>query len=132
MKQNTNTGTRNSWKEFLLSKGFQIRFEDEYCCVFIGCKPCIRVELYDYPCRTNTKTGGCICADFDSEWNKISSCPIYFGDNVKQEEFWNAIELLMEAGIEWSRKYGKIEKGNGFLFCCPPINSNKHGRKDKR
>lgn len=128
----SNTGTREGWVQYLIAKGFRLTFQDEFVCVFKGCQPCIRVELYDYPCRTNTETGGCICADFDSEWNKISSCPIYFSDNVKQEEFWNAIELLMEAGIEWSQRYGRIEKGNGYLYCEPTIDKNKQGRKDKR
>lgn len=132
MKRNRNTGTRSAWVEFLTSKGFKLRYEDDTCCTFVGCTPCIRIQLYDYPCRTNTNTGGCICADFDSEWNKVSSCPVYFGDDVKQDKFWEAIVLLMEAGMEWSRKCGRIEEGNGFLFCYPPIDINKYGRKDKR
>lgn len=132
MKRNRNTGTRSAWVEFLTSKGFKLRYEDDTCCTFVGCTPCIRIQLYDYPCRIDTRTAGCICADFDRLFNKPSTCPIYFSDNVKQEEFWKAIELLMEAGIEWSQRYGRIERGNGYLYCTPSIDRNKQGRKDKR
>ena len=105
----------------------------EWVCVFKGCQPCIKVILSDTVHKFfGMVNSGTICADFDCLFNKPSACPIYFSDNVEQEEFWNAIELLMEAGIEWSRKYGRIEEGNGFLFCYPPINNNKHGRRDKR
>ena len=128
-----NTGTREGWVEFLTAKGFKITLQDEWVCVFKGCQPCIKVILSDTVHKFfGMVNSGTICADFDCLFNKPSACPIYFSDNVEQEEFWNAIELLMEAGIEWSRKYGRIEEGNGFLFCYPPINNNKHGRRDKR
>lgn len=128
-----NTGTRESWVEFLTAKGFRLTFQDEWVCVFKGCNPLIRVILSDTVHKwSEMEYTGTICADFECLYNKPSSCSIYLSDNVSHKEFWNAIELLMDAGIEWSQNWGRIERGNGYLYCNPPINSNKHGRKDKR
>jgi hypothetical protein len=103
-----NTGTREGWVEFLTAKGFKMIFQDEWVCVFKGGQPCIKVMLSDtvHKCFGMINSGT-ICADFDCLFNKPSTCPIYFSDNANQEEFWNAIELLMGAGIGWSRRYRK-------------------------
>lgn len=121
-----------------MSKGFtsaeeEIEQEDAVL-TFFGCEPRIRVELYSGNFRTDTETGGCICADFAESWNKVSQCPVYFCDNISHEKFWEAIELLMEAGIKWSNHGGKIKEGNGYLFCDPPLdikNKEKCKRRNK-
>ena len=120
--------TRFAWIEFLESKGF-IKFDNELdfedaCIVFFGCRPQIRVELYSGYYRKDTETGGCICADFVQSYNKVSQCPVYFCDDVSHDKFWSAIELMMNAGIEWSLYGGRIEEGNGYLFCDPTIDKN--------
>lgn len=126
-------GNIEGWKSFLLPRGFTVVHEDNLICVFTGCTPKIRVELYDFYCRTDTETGGCICADFDKSYNKVSQCPVYFCNTVATDKFWSAIELLMEAGIEWSNHCGSIKEGNGYFYCDPPVeDKNKHGRKDRR
>ena len=43
---------KNRWKEFLVSKGFYIQYEDESFVHFIGCHPEIRIELYSGDYRT--------------------------------------------------------------------------------
>lgn len=50
-----------------------------------------------------------------------------FCDNVSCEKFWQAIELLMEAGFEFSEYCGRIEEGNGYLYCDPEI--EKHNKE---
>ena len=127
-KKNTfdRIGNRDNWIQFLESKGFQKIFDEGYknedtVIGFLGCNPKIKIELYSGDYRTDTETGGCICADFQNSWNKVSQCPVYFCDNVSPEKFWSAIELLMDAGIEFSWHCGRIEEGNGYLFCDPPV-----------
>lgn len=130
MKKFNRLENRKGWIEFLESKGFTCIGELSDCCeiddvfMFFGCTPTIRIELYSGIYREDTETGGCICADFAKSWNKVSQCPVYFCDNVSHEKFWEAIELLMEAGIEWSNHGGRIEEGNGYLFCDPSVNTN--------
>jgi len=123
----------NQWKEYLLSKGFKVLYEDKEVdkfgnkyISFLGCKPEIKVEIYAGNYRTDTKTGGCICADFKSSYNKVSQCPFYSDVTIKQDEFWSAIELLMNAGEDWSNHCGKLEKVGGAWICDPAIT-----KKDK-
>lgn len=122
---------RKSWFDFLESKGFSAcdkisdREDDSY--VFYGCFPKIRIELMSGNYREDTKTGGCITADFKETFNKTSQCPVYFCDNVSHEKFWQAIELLMDAGKEFSEHCGRIEEGNGYLYCDPPV--EKHNKE---
>ena len=116
--------------DFLESKGFRVSYinyypDDSVSCLMLGCTPEIRVEMLIGNFRNDTETRGCICADFSSTFNKVSSCPIYFCENVKHEKLWDAIELMMNAGEEWSMHGGKIKEGNGYLFCVPSINDSK-------
>ena len=123
--------TRQQWFDFLESKGFrtdeEMSYAEDASFVFFGCNPEIRVELMSGEYREDTETGGCITADFKEAFNKTSQCPVYFCDNVSHEKFWSAIELLMDAGIEFSQYCGRIEEGNGCLFCDPPV--EKHNKE---
>lgn len=129
MKEKYNRAkVRHDWVDFLESKGF-IKIGDELevgdvCLSFFGCNPQIRIDLYSGYYRTDTETNACICADFVKAYNKVSQCPVYFCDNVSHEKFWQAIELMMNAGVEWSLHGGRIEEGNGYLFCDPTIDKN--------
>lgn len=128
--------TRKLWFEFLESKGFttseKMSYEEDFSCVFVGCNPEIRVELMSGDYREDTETGGCITADFSDTFNKTSQCPVYFCDNVSQEKFWQAIELLMDAGKEFSMYCGKIEEGNGYLYCNPEVERHNKEKLRKR
>lgn len=123
--------TRQRWFDFLIAKGFvtndELSYDKEQDAVFIGCNPQIRVELFSGYYREDTETGGAITADFVKTFNKTSQCPVYFCDNVSCEKFWQAIELLMEAGFEFSEYCGRIEEGNGYLYCDPEI--EKHNKE---
>lgn len=123
--------TREDWFDFLWSKGFKTSehcsYKEDDSYVFFGCNPRIRVELMSGYFREDTETGSCITADFADCFNKTSQCPIYFCDNVSHDKFWQAIELLMDAGKEFSLCCGKIVEGNGCLMCDPPV--EKHNKE---
>ena len=117
------------WKDFFLSKGFKLesRSSDkgEQMLRLKGCHPQIRVEILSGYYRTDTETGGCICADFCSTYNKVSQCPVYCDLNESECNVWQAIEMLMNAGVEFSKHFGKIIKSRGGWECYPPIYCKK-------
>lgn len=83
------------WKKFFISNGFYIKWEDESFISFNGLNPMVRVEVYAGNYRTNTETGGCICAELESKFDKISNCPIYYDLTVDEEELYNEILKLV-------------------------------------
>jgi hypothetical protein len=113
------------WKGFFISKGFRLHYEDKYNKTFFGsfrgCQPELRADIYAGRCRTNTETGGCICVDFTPLWDKLSKCPIYFDLTEKPETVWQSIEMLMDAGKDFSCHFGRIIKQGGGLAYDPPI-----------
>ena len=117
------------WKDFFLSKGFKLETrsscDGEQVLRFIGCHPSIVVEVFSGYYREDTETGGCICADFYSTYNKMSQCPVYCDLNENETSVWKAIEILMNAGVEFSNKFGKIIKNRGGWECDPPIYCKK-------
>lgn len=85
----------NKWKRFFICKGFSIKWKDENFISLIGLSPLIRVEIYAGNFRTDTNSGGCICADLEKQYNKVSQCPIYHDLTVDEEEFYNEILKLV-------------------------------------
>lgn len=121
--------TYHEWKDFLCAKGFKVVHEDEYkkdekFIAFLGCTPKIVVQIYLGNFRTNTETGSCICADFSSCFNKISQCPFYSDVTIDKSEFWECIEILMDAGKDWANNFGRLEKIGGSWVCNPSIVKN--------
>jgi len=121
----------DSWKNYFTAKGFQIHYEDstnnnkEHFISLRGCKPQIRVEIYAGRYRNDTETHGCICADFSETYNKVSHCPVYCDLNESETNVWKAIEMLMNAGKDFSNQFGKIIKQSGGWNYNPPIYNKK-------
>jgi len=119
------------WKDYFISKGFQVHYEDvthngkDYFISLRGCNPQIRIEIYAGYYRTDTETGGCICADFSQTYNKVSQCPVYCDLNESESNVWKAIEMLMNAGKDFSNHCGKIIKQSGGWSYDPPIYNQK-------
>ena len=120
----------NFWKDYFISKGFQVYYEDvihetDYFVSLRGCKPQIRIEIYAGNYRTDTKTHGCICADFNETYNKVSQCPVYCDLDETETSVWKAIEMLMNAGKDFSNSCGRIIKSRGNWDYSPPIFNKK-------
>lgn len=117
-----------TWKDFFISKGFCLHYADECGGIFQsfrGCQPQLRADVYAGEYRNNTVTGGCICVDFSSLFDKVSKCPIYFDLNESQKTVWKAIEMLMVAGKDFSNNFGRIIKQRGGLEYSPDIHNIK-------
>jgi hypothetical protein len=111
---------KNKWKKFFMEKGFQIHYEDENLkrkewFVSLRNKDIV-IEIYAGYYRTDTNTGGCICADYIDKYNKVSQCPVYFDLNESDELVWKAIEILMNSGNNYD--FYKIVKNenNDLIF----------------
>ena len=129
LKTNDYETFANYWEKYFLSKGFSLTSRssingDQVLC-FVGCHPSIRVEIYAGYYRTDTETGGCIVADFQSTYNKVSQCPVYCDLNENETNVWKAIEMLMNAGEDFSNHCGKIIKHRGGWEYDPPIYCKK-------
>ena len=124
-----------AWKDFFISKGFTLHYTDECGGIFQsfrGCQPQLRADVYAGKYRSNTETGGCICVDFSSLFDKVSKCPIYFDLNESQEAVWKAIEMLMDAGKDFSNNFGRIIKQRGGLEHSPDIYNIKTNTECRR
>lgn len=119
----------NFWKEYFISKGFKVNYEDvindDHFISMTGCNPLIKLEIYAGYYRTDTETGGCICADFLKSYNKVSQCPVYFDLNESEKSAWKTIEMLINVNEDFSNKCGRIIKQSGQWQYDPPIYNKK-------